>query len=93
MLAGGGILVALGTPLFISGVVFVALAPSYTPLWAPQLLPAMALLGGGIPLLVTGSRRRQAFNQAMFENRLSRLTPAVGRTPHGAWTGGLTLRF
>jgi hypothetical protein len=53
----------------------------------------MAFLGGGIPLLVSGSRRRQAYNQAMFENRLGRLTPAVGRTPHGAWTGGLTLRF
>lgn len=93
MLAGGGILVAFGTPLFISGVVFVALLPSYAPVWAPQLLPAMAFLGGGIPLLVSGSRRRQAYNQAMFENRLGRLTPAVGRTPHGAWTGGLTLRF
>lgn len=93
MLAGGGILVAIGAPLFISGVVFVALAPSYAPLWAPQLLPAMAFLGGGIPLLVSGSRRRQAYNQAMFESRLGRLTPAVGRTPHGAWTGGLTLRF
>lgn len=93
LLAGGGIMVALGGPLFISGVVFVALAPDFTVLWAPQLLPAVGLLGGGVPLLVSGVRRRRAYQQAVFGGRLGRLSPAVGRTAGGGWTGGLTLRF
>jgi hypothetical protein len=94
MLAGGGIMVANGAPLMISGLVYVGLIPSYTPLWLPQVLPAAVLLGGGIPLLVMGSRRRQAYNRALFGARLGgRITPSVGRTPGGGWTGGLSLRF
>lgn len=93
-LAGGGVLVAIGAPLTISGLVFVSLAPSYTPLWLPQLLPGLLMLGGGIPLLVVGSRRRRAFQEAMYENRITRhMKPSFGRTPGGGWTGGLSLRF
>ncbi len=93
-LAGGGVLVAVGAPLTISGLVFVSLTPSYTPLWLPQLLPGLLMLGGGIPLLVVGSRRRRAFQEAMYENRITRhMKPSFGRTPGGGWTGGLSLRF
>lgn len=93
-LAGGGVLVAFGGPLTISGLVFVAITPSYTPLWLPQLLPGLLFLGGGIPLLVMGTRKRRAYNEAVLEQRLSRrLTPTFGRTPGGGWTGGLSLRF
>ena len=96
-LAGGGVLVAIGAPLTISGLVFVSLTPSYTPLWLPQLLPGLLMLGGGIPLLVVGSRRRRAFQEAMYENRVTRhirhMKPSFGRTPGGGWTGGLSLRF
>lgn len=94
MLAGGGILVAVGAPLMISGLVFVGITPSYTPIWLPQVLPALLLLGGGVPLLIFGSKRRRAYNQAVFDNQLSRrLSPSFGRTPGGGWTGGLSLRF
>lgn len=94
LLAGGGVLVALGGPLFVSGVVFVAITPSFTPLWMPQLLPALVFLGAGIPMLVGGSRRRRAYQEAVFGARLGqRVSPAFGRTPGGGWTGGLTLRF
>ena len=93
-LAGGGVLVAIGTPLTISGLVFVSFSPSYLPLWMPQLLPGLLMLGGGIPLLVVGSRRRRAFQEAMYENRITRhMKPSFGRTPGGGWTGGLSLRF
>jgi len=93
-LAGGGVLVAIGAPLTISGLVFVSLTPSFTPLWLPQLLPGLLMLGGGIPLLVVGSRRRRAFQAAMYENRITRhMKPSFGRTPGGGWTGGLSLRF
>jgi hypothetical protein len=93
-LAGGGVLVAIGGPLMISGLVFVGITPSYTPLWLPQVLPALLFLGGGIPLLVMGTRRKRAYQQALFENRLARrVAPTFGRTPGGGWTGGLSLRF
>ena len=93
-LAGGGVMTGLGAPLMISGLVFVGIAPSATYLYLPQVLPALLLLGGGIPLLVIGSRRRRAYNSAVMQSLASgRLTPAVQRTPHGSWTGGLSLRF
>jgi hypothetical protein len=93
-LAGGGVLVAFGGPLTISGLVFVSIIPSSAVVWGPQLIPGMLMLGGGIALLVSGSRKRRAYNDAVFQSRLARrLTPSVGRTPHGSWTGGLSLRF
>ena len=93
-LAGGGILVGVGTPLMISGLVFIGIIPSASSVWAPQVLPALLFLGGGIPLLIVGSRRRHAYDKALLQNRLSRrLMPSFGRTPGGGWTGGLSLRF
>jgi hypothetical protein len=94
LLAGGGILTALGAPLFVSGVVFVAITPSFTPIWMPQLLPALVFLGAGIPMIVAGTRRRRAYQQALFGATLGqRLSPSFARTPGGGWTGGLSLRF
>ncbi len=93
-LAGGGVLVAIGGPLTISGLVFVSLAPSSAVLWGPQLIPGLLMAGGGIALLVSGTRKRRAFRDAIYKDNLaSRLTPSVGRTQGGGWTGGLRLRF
>ncbi len=93
-LVGGGLLVGVGTPLMISGLVFIGIIPSASSVWAPQVLPALLFLGGGIPLLIVGSRRRHAYDKALMQNRLSRhLMPSFGRTPGGGWTGGLSLRF
>lgn len=92
-LVAGGILVGVGAPLMLSGLVFLGITPSYIFIYLPQIVPAGVMLGVGIPNLVKGMKRRRAY-QAATQRRLSdRLTPAVHRTPHGSWTGGLTLRF
>ncbi len=92
-LVAGGILVGIGAPLMLSGLVFLGLYPSYLFLHLPQILPAGVMLGAGIPNLVTGSRKRRAYQAAMRPRLSDRLGPSVSRTPHGSWTGGLTLRF
>ncbi len=92
-LVAGGILVGIGAPLMLSGLVFLGLYPSYLFLHLPQILPAGVMLGAGIPNLVIGSRKRRAYQAATRPRLSDRLMPAVSRTPHGSWTGGLTLRF
>lgn len=92
-LAGGGILVALGSPLMISGLVFVGIIPSSPVIYLPQVIPAAILLGAGIPLLLRGSRQRREFNAALYGSALSRVTPAFAPVRGGGWAGGLTLRF
>lgn len=88
-LAGGGVLTAVGSPVFITGVTFLALCPSCTSLHLPMLLIGGTAIGAGIPLLVRGARDRRAYREALQERALS---PVVLRTPHG-WTGGLRFRF
>lgn len=93
-LVAGGILVGVGAPLMLSGLVFLGITPSYLFIYLPQILPAGVMLGVGIPNLVIGMRKRRAYQAASRGSRLSeRLTPAVNRTPHGSWTGGLRLQF
>lgn len=89
-LVGGSILTAVGTPVFISGLTFLGIAPSSPALHLPMLIIGGAALAGGIPLLVRGSRQRRAYQEALQERALS---PVVMRTPHGGWTGGLRFRF
>lgn len=91
-LAGGGVLVGIGGPLMISGLVFFGIGPTDLGfLYLPQIIPAAVLLGAGIPLLVRGTRQRRAYRAAQA-GLASRLTPSFGPT-RGGWTGGLTLRF
>lgn len=92
-LAGGGILVALGSPLMISGLVFVGIIPSSPVIYLPQVIPAAILLGAGIPLLLRGSRQRREFNAALYGSTLGRVTPTFTPVRGGGWAGGLTLRF
>jgi hypothetical protein len=92
-LVAGGILVGIGAPLMLSGLVFLGISPSSLFLYLPQILPAGVMLGIGIPNLVIGGRKRRAYQAAMRPRLSERLAPAVSRTPHGSWTGGLTLRF
>jgi hypothetical protein len=88
-LVGGGILTAVGTPVFITGLTFIGICPSCASIHLPMLLVGGAALGAGIPLLVRGGRARRAYQEAMQERALA---PVVLRTPHG-WTGGLRFRF
>lgn len=93
-LVAGGILVGVGAPLMLSGLVFLGITPSYLFIYLPQILPAGVMLGVGIPNLVIGMRKRRAYQAASRGSRIAdRLTPAVNRTPHGSWTGGLRLQF
>lgn len=89
----GSILVAQGIPLMLSGLVFVILSSSSPAIWVGQVVPASLLLGAGIPLLAVGTSRRRAYKDAQKALQSRRLMPAVGRTPGGGWTGGITLRF
>ena len=88
-LVGGGILTAVGTPVFITGLTFIGICPSCASIHLPMLLVGGAALGAGIPLLVRGGRARRAYQEAVQERALA---PVVLRTPHG-WTGGLRFRF
>ncbi|HEY8377472.1 MAG TPA: hypothetical protein VIK91_13345 [Nannocystis sp.] len=91
-LAAGGVLVGLGGPLMLSGLVFFGLGPGDLQfVYLPQIIPAVILLGGGIPLLVRGTRQRRAYQAAQSE-LTARLTPTFGPT-RGGFSGGLTLRF
>ncbi len=93
-LVPGGILVGVGTPLMIWGLANVAISPSSFFSYGFQVIPATILLAIGIPHLVIGSRRRRVYLEAKQNGVISRrLTPSLGRTPGGGWTGGLTLRF
>lgn len=88
-LVGGGILTAIGTPVFISGLVFVAVCGSCVSLHLPMLMIGGAALGGGIPLIVRGSRLRDKYRAALLQRGLSAY---LGPTRQG-WGGGLRFRF
>jgi hypothetical protein len=89
MIAGGSVLTSIGAPVFISGVVMLGICPSCTYIHLPLLFIGGAALAGGIPMLVTGARRRSAYLEAVEERELS---PIVMTTRHG-WTGGIRFRF
>jgi hypothetical protein len=89
LLAGGGVLVGIGAPVFLTGVTFLAISAGYPILWAPMLLIGGAAAGGGIGMLVRGAQRRQAFRAAQHRRIGGFILPGRG----GAWAGGLSLRF
>ena len=90
LLVGGGILSAMGTPVFITGAVILGTCPSCAYIHLPMLLIGGAALGAGIPMIVKGAKRRGLYNRAIEERRL---TPVIGRTRHGGWSGGLRFQF
>lgn len=95
MMVGGSLMTGVGGALMLSGIIFSAFDISYALyLGIPQIVPGAALLSAGIPLLVFGNRRRKAHDaQLKKQTAARRLTPTVGRTRHGGWTGGLVMRF
>lgn len=90
LIAGGSILAAIGVPLFITGITFVAICPSCIELHVPMLVVGAGALGGGIPMISLGMQRRTAMQRAMNDHRI---TPVVRRTPGNGWMGGLQFRF
>jgi hypothetical protein len=89
LIVGGSILGGVGSPIFLSGLVFLGVCPSCTSLHLPLLLIGAAGLGAGIPMLARGMKKRKLYNEAMRERALS---PMVSRNPYG-WTGGVSFRF
>lgn len=89
LITGGSVLTAIGTPLFLTGAIFVGICPSCTYVHLPLLILGAGALGGGIPMIVTGRRRRALVDKALKEHNLS---PLVVRTRYG-WSGGLRFRF
>jgi hypothetical protein len=85
----GGILTGVATPIFISGIVFVAVCPSCTYIHLPLLLIGGGMLGAGIPLIVRGVKRREKYRAILRERSLG---PVVSRVP-GGWSGGVRFRF
>lgn len=90
LIAGGSVLTALGVPVFITGIAFVAICPSCVYLHLPMLFVGGGAMGGGIPMISKGIQRRTAFEKAIQEHRV---TPVVQRTQFHGWTGGLQFRF
>lgn len=88
-IAAGVVLTTVGTPVFITGLVFVAVCPSCAYIHLPMLFIGGGALGGGIPLIVRGARRRDKWRNAVTERGLS---ASVVPTRTG-WTGGLRFRF
>jgi hypothetical protein len=70
-------------------VVMLGICPSCTYIHLPLLFIGGAALAGGIPMIVSGARRRSAYLEAVQERELS---PIVMTTRHG-WTGGIRFRF
>ncbi len=91
LIFGGTVATVIGTPFFISAVVIGAFCPSCYTITLPLLAPGLIGLGGGIPMLVFGARRRKAWNKSKY-NDVARLSPSFSGTRQG-WTGSLTLRF
>ena len=89
LLVGGGIFTGTGAPVFVAGVSILGLCPSCTSIHLPLLLVGGAALGAGIPMLVRGTKHRQAYQRAIQERSVS---PMVMRTREG-WTGGVRFRF
>lgn len=89
LLVGGGILTGVGTPVFVSGVAFLAICPSCVGLHLSLLVIGGGALAGGIPMLVKGTRQRRAYREAVEKRNLM---PVVSRSRY-AWTGGIRFRF
>ena len=89
LMAGGIVLTSIASPIFISGVAMLAVCPSCTYIHLPLLIIGAGLLGGGIPMTVVGTRRRQKYRRILEEHAVA---PVVVRTSHG-WSGGLRFRF
>lgn len=89
LIAGGIVLTTIATPVFLTGLVFLGITPSSVALHLPMIMIGGGALAGGIPMIVTGARRRQAYVEAIQERGL---LPVASVTRQG-WTGGLRFRF
>jgi hypothetical protein len=70
MIAGGAVLVALGAPVLVSGIVF-----SFVLLWPamvlPMLLTGAPTFGAGVGMLVVGVDRRKTWRRELWTSDLS----------------------
>lgn len=91
--AGGVVMVVLGSVLALSGTVFLAITPYYLFISLPQLVPGLAIVGGGAGLMVAGSKKKKAYNKAWgITAGKVQMTPTLSGTRNGG-QAGLVLRF
>ncbi|KIG11875.1 hypothetical protein DB30_02375 [Enhygromyxa salina] len=94
-LHGGGIvMLTVGSVLALSGTVMMAISVSYVAISLPLLLIGLGTAGGGIGMLVAGTKKRRAFNEAWgIPVRAGvQLTPTLAAGRNGG-QAGLVLRF
>jgi hypothetical protein len=87
LLVGGSLLTIAASPVLITGMFFLGYSPGFSMAF---ILPGLAGLGGAIPMLVIGAKRKKAYRSWMIRHTFS---ASVTPTPRGGWTGGLRLRF
>lgn len=91
--AGGVLMVSMGSVAALSGTVFLGITPSYVFISLPLLLPGLAMIAGGSALIAAGGKKRRAFNEAWgIPAKLARVTPTVTAGRQGGQVG-LVLRF
>lgn len=101
MLVGGGLLSVLGLSLSATGTVYLGFGTALGPangldrvyaVSLPLLVPGILSVGAGATLLAVGGVRYTRW-KAWRTRTATTLEPSAGRSPHGTWTLGLTLRF
>lgn len=91
--AGGIITVTVGSVGALAGTALLAVIPYALFISLPTLVPGLAMVGGGVAMLVSASKKRKAFNQAWgIPTANVQLTPTVSGSRHGG-QAGLILRF
>jgi hypothetical protein len=93
LMAGGGVLLALGSPVLLAGLAFLAIYPAgFVYLSLPMFLSGGPAVGAGAGMLAVGVKRQRAYRAALQKRRVA-IRPAASRTRLGTWTGGLRLTF
>jgi hypothetical protein len=90
-IAGGVVMVSVGSILALTGTVFLGISPSAVYINLPLLLPGLAIIGGGSALIHAGGKKKKAYDKAWGLHH-ARLTPTFNAGRNGG-SAGLVLRF
>ena len=90
---GGGVLLTVGSAAALAGTVMLAIYPSGLFINLPLLVPGLAMVGGGVAMLLAGNKQRDRFRASwgIPSSRL-RISPSLAMGRSGG-QAGLVLRF